>query len=52
MCNGFSNKFVHVDHLAAGCQPGTWVMAKFSRFTPKAPDEEIEVDGDSVKLSV
>ena len=26
-------------------------MAKFSRFTPEAPEEEMEVDGDSVKLS-
>ena len=30
---------------------GSWVMAKFSRFTPKAPEEEMEVDRDSVKIS-
>ena len=47
----FSNKFVNIDHLAAGCQPGSWVMAKFLRFTPEAPEEEMEVDADSVKLS-
>ena len=44
-------KFVNVDHLAAGCQPGSLVMAIFSIYTPKAPGEEKEVDGDSVKLS-
>ena len=42
--------FVNFDHLAAGCQPGSWVMAKFSIFTLKAPEEEMEVDWDSVKL--
>ena len=26
-------------------------MAKFSRFTPEAPEEDMEVHGDSVKLS-
>ena len=41
----FSNKFVNIDHLAAGCQPGSRVIAK---FTPEAPKE---VEGDSVKLS-
>ena len=47
----FSNKIMNIDHLAAGCQPGSWVMGKLSRFTPEAPEEEMEVDGDSVKLS-
>ena len=28
----FSNKFVNIDHLAAGYQPGSSVMAKFSRI--------------------
>ena len=47
----FSNKLVNFDHLAKGCQPGSWVMAEFSRFIPEEPEEEIKVDGDSVKLS-
>ena len=37
--------------ICKGCQPGSWAMAKFSRFTPKTTEEEMEVDGDSVKLS-
>ena len=47
----FSNKFVNITHLAAGCQSGSWVMAEFSRFTPEAPEEEMEVDGDSQAFS-
>ena len=26
-------KKLYFDHLAAGCQPGRWVMANFFRFT-------------------
>ena len=44
------DRFVY-NHLAAGYQPESWVMANFLRFTPETPEDEIEVDGDSVKLS-
>ena len=44
----FQPNFVH---LAAGCQPWNRAMAKFSRFTPEATEEEINVNGDSVKPS-
>ena len=45
LINNF-HRFVQIfDHLAAGCQPGSRVIAK---FTPEAPKE---VEGDSVKLS-
>ena len=45
LINNF-HRFVQIfDHLAAGCQPGSRVVAK---FTPEAPKE---VEGDSVKLS-
>ena len=36
----FSNKIVNIDYLAAGCQPGSWVMAKFSRFKLEAPNKK------------
>ena len=45
-----SNKFMNFDHSAAGYQPGSWLMAEFSRFTPEAPEEEIEVDGEQNPL--
>ena len=43
--------FVSIDHLAAHSQPESWSMTKFLRFTPRAPEEEKEDDGDSIKLS-
>ena len=38
-------------HLMAGCPSGSKNIAKFSRFTPEAPEEEMKVDGESVKPS-
>ena len=37
-------------HLMAGLS-GSRNIAKFSRFTPEAPEEEMKVDGDLVKPS-
>ena len=37
-----SNKFVNFDYSGAASQPGSWVMAKFSRFTPEAHVEEMK----------
>ena len=38
-------------HLMAGCPSGSRNIAKFSGFTPEAPEDEMKVDGDLVKPS-